>query len=53
MGQRKAVTDAAHKKQQLESGEEMRKHLAAADKSKNPKKCTDATGQVMKIPDML
>lgn len=37
-GQGKAVIDAAHKKQQLEGGEEMRKHLAAADKSKNPKK---------------
>lgn len=31
----------------------MRKHLAAADNSTNPKKYIDATRQAMKIPDML
>lgn len=49
----KDVTDIAHKKQQLQGGEKMRKCLAAADKSTNPKKCIDATRQAMKIPDML
>ena len=51
--QRRDVTDPAHRKQQLEGGEEMRRHPAAADKKENPKKCIDATRQAMKIPDML
>lgn len=53
MDQRKDVTDAAHKKQQLEDGKEVGKCQAAADKSKYPKKFIDATRQAVQIPDML
>lgn len=35
----KDVTDIAHKQQEPQGGEKMRKCLAAADKSTNPKKC--------------